>query len=239
MNSFNSLSALQQLLDIDTTLMKEELYYPWYIEQAGILKITLTWLFICISVLTLAPLSGADILTTLISLICISAILALGYYLLIKHKVRAAQELALHQVMALEKRNFMSAIKPFVPDDQKHIADKIIKEKDFTTHEYAKITLSSKSRVIFNSEAFIKDIQELFSNPKLVFRLPEADDSYDETKFKVPKAVKKKYEAIKNQSTFNDSLNVPEDAKQAIVKKAYDAMHHAALGREEVLKIKE
>ncbi len=232
MKRFDHLSALQQLLDIDTTLMKEELYYPWYIEKPGIIKITALWLSFCAAVTLFTYLYSDLVLVAIIALLVLTIILATNYLFLIKEKLKEAREMALAQTMQLEKRDFMKAIQPFVPDDQKHIARKIIKNKDYTAAEYARITLSSKSRILFNTEKFIKQIENIFSDPKIKFTIPEPDNSYDDFKFKVPKQARKKYEQMKNQSTFNDQLEVSDETKQAIVKKTYDAMHHAALGRE-------
>ncbi len=239
MKSFNHLSGLQQLLDIDTTLMKEELYYPWYIEKPGIIKIGLAWLSLCAVIISATYITSSYYLIIILVLLLLTIILGTNYFFLVKQKTKDARKQALNQVMQLEQRHFMEAIKPFVPSDQKRIAEKIINHKDFTLKEYAKITLSSKSRVIFNTDSFIREIERLFANPKVVVSLPK-DDSYDEVKFKVPDSAKKKYEELKEGSnTFNESLEVTPEAKKAIVKKAYDAMNQAALGREEIARIKE
>jgi len=132
----------------------------------------------------------------------------------------------------LKKRDFMKAIQPFIADDQQLLARKIINHRDYTVEEYAKITLASKSRVLFNTDSFIKQIEDLFSNPKVKYTIPEPDDSYSEIKFKVPQSQKKKYQELQNKSAFNESLEVTPEAKKAIIKKAYTAMHHSALGRD-------
>jgi len=212
--------------------MKEELYYPWYIEKAGILKIIISWLILSITVIGLSFTYSKYGLISVIVILLLTIILATNYLFLIKEKLKTAREQALSHTINLEKREFMKAIHPFIPDDQKHIANKIIKLKDYSTEEYAKVTLSSKSRILFNTEAFIKQIEAMFSDSEKQYTIPQANDDYDDYKFKVPEKAKKKYEQLQNQSAFNDTLQVSEKTKQAIVNKAYQAMHHAALGRE-------
>ncbi|MBD3776629.1 MAG: hypothetical protein IE920_05790, partial [Thiotrichales bacterium] len=50
MRKFNHLTALQHLLSLDTTIFKEELYYPWYIRTHYIKVITASWFVLAAAV---------------------------------------------------------------------------------------------------------------------------------------------------------------------------------------------
>lgn len=233
MKKFDHLSALNTLLDFDTTLMKEELYYPWYAQDPGFSIMITSWFVFITSVLILFFLYTDYGIPAFIIFLILSILLATALKRLIKAKKILARKQVLQHTLQLEEKEFMKAIQPFVPDDQQYIANKIINEKDFSTDEYTKITLSSKSQVVFNTEAFTNKIKELYADPTKTIEPPKLDkDAFDEFKFKVPDSAKKKYTDILNKSTFSESLEVSAKTKSAILKKAYDAANHAALGRE-------
>lgn len=235
MKKFDHLSALNTLLDFDTTVMKEELYYPWYIEQTGIFAMAAVWFLISFITITLFFIFSNFGWVALLLFTILTFVLAGGYRCLIKEKQANARVQVIQQTMALEQREFMKAIQPFVPDDQLTVANRIIKEKCFTSDEYTKVTLSSKSQVVTNTDEFVDKVKKIYSAPsqkQRVVKTPEADKGYSEFKFHVPKSAKKKYEELKNKSTFNNELQVTQNVKNAIIKKAYEAANAAALGRE-------
>ena len=237
MKKFDHLSALNTLLDFDTTLMKEELYYPWYAQDPGFSIVITSWFIFTASTLILLFLYTDYGLPALVFFLILSTVLITLLQRLIKAQKVLARKHVLEHTIKLEEKEFMKAIQPFVPDDQQYIANRIIHDKDFSTDEYTKVTLSSKSRVVFDTEVFTQKIQELYADPTTKIEPPKADENaFDEFKFKVPDSAKKKYADILNKSTLNENLEVSAKMKSAILKKAYDAANHAALGRE-ILKI--
>jgi len=236
MKTFDHMSALQELLHIDTAIFKEELYYPWYIKPSGITALAVTWLFlVLLTIIGVAIFASSQLVNTLISVTLLSILIFIFYLFTYKKEKKVAQSHALTQIMNLEKKQFVENIRPFVADDQKYLAKRIAEHKDFTAKEYTSIALATQSRVLFNTEAFIKDIEQMFQETDLIFKPLTDDETYSETTFKVPAKAKKNYEKLKNQGTFNEVLDVPFEAKQAIVKRVQEAMNHAALGRNNYL----
>lgn len=232
MRRFNHLTALEHLLQMDTAIFKEELYYPWYIQTRGIR--ILSGLFILIVAMITAVLSlltSFPVIYILGSMVFLTTILGTVYFVTVQQFRKSAKSEALKQMMKLEQKQFMKNLEPFVPSDQKALSHRIATEVDFSPKEYISIAISTKSRILHNTDAFVKDIERMFSDKK---SLPiDMDDSgYSDTLFQVPKKAKENYQKMKNSSTFNDGLNVPEEAKAAIIAKVKQAMSRAALGRE-------
>jgi len=232
MAKFNNLSALDYLLKMDTNVFKEEMYYPWYIQSTGLQIIIASWIaFILIfegimfALTTVAwwlPLSIGLVLTL---------IFAAGYYTVISQAKKSAKNESLKQMMKLEKEQFMKNIEPFVADDQKGLVKRISNQVDFSPNEYISLAVATKSRAIFNTDAFIQDIERMFAHKQ--YKAPDFDDNgYSDTVFSVPASAKKNYEKIKNASTFNDELEVTPQAQAAIMKKVRDTLDRQALGRE-------
>ncbi|MDG6777238.1 hypothetical protein QCB44_00820 [Thiomicrorhabdus sp. zzn3] len=230
-SKFSHFSALKHLLELDTTVFKPELYYPWFIQANAIKGISF-------AVISSTLLIGFLLLffsnwpTLQIGLLTLAALLLFGliYYTIILKYKNLAQSQALKQIMKLEKKEFMKHLEPFVVDDQKAIAQRIAKDVDFTTKEYTSVTLATQSRVLEHTDEFIKDIERMAEDeeaPKL-----ELDfTAFSESEFRVPPQAKANYEKLKNFSTFNERLIVPPEAKAAILIKVKEAMNRAALGR--------
>ncbi|HHT00118.1 MAG TPA: hypothetical protein ENK73_04590 [Thiomicrospira sp.] len=236
MKNFDHMSALQQLIDMDTTLFKEELYYPWYIKQPGITILVSSWLVLMVLIITITAIYfSSKIIPVLVTIFLISILFGFIYLRLFKQQLEQAKSEALSQIMQLEQREFMKGIQPFVSADRQSTVNRITQYKDFTPQEYASITLATQSRVLFNTEAFIKDVERMFSDTDLILRPLSNDNSYSETTFKVPEKAKKNYQKLKEKSTFTDVLSVSLEAKQAIIKKAHEAANKAALGRNNYL----
>ncbi len=232
MAKLNPMSALQLLLQIDTNLFKEELYYPWFIQKPGILSISGSWVLFMVMLTTLLLLftNMAWFLPIIIAAV-LSGIFAISYLVIISQSKKAAQKAALQQMMRLEKQQFMKNIEPFVSADQKGLVKRIATKVDFSPNEYISLALATKSRAVFNTDACIQDIERLFADKK--YRGADFDDSgYSDTVFRVPDSAKKNYEKMRNSSTFNDELEVTPQAQAAILKKVRDAMDRQALGRE-------
>jgi len=232
MAKFNHMSALQHLIKIDTNIFKEELYYPWYTESKNIQIVTAAWLFSLSTIMALLiTLTTIHWMIPVVSGLVLTIILAGGYFILISQSKNTARKESLKQIMALEKNQFMKNIEPFVAVEQQNLVKRISTQVDFSPHEYASLVVTTKSRVILNTEAFIKDLENMFADKKLE-SFTVKDDDYCDTVFKVPEAAKKYYEKVKNRSTFNDDLQISPQAQAAILAKVREATNRKALGRE-------
>ncbi|MEA3405222.1 MAG: hypothetical protein U9R28_05730, partial [Pseudomonadota bacterium] len=161
----------------------------------------------------------------------LSVIFTGAYFALISQTKKTAKNESLKQMMKLEKEQFMQNIEPFVADDQKSLVKRISTQVDFSPNEYISLAIATKSRAVFNTEAFIQDIERMFAHKQ--YKAPDFDDNgYSDTVFSVPESAKKNYEKMKNASTFNDELEVTPQAQAAIMKKVRDALDRQALGRE-------
>lgn len=231
MKQVDHLAALKLLLDIDTTLFKEELYYPWFIQKPAIAALSVAWLvFVSGIIMTLTVLTKTPLLVLLLIAGILTLALAAGYVALHNVHIGHAKSKALNLMMRLEKQSFMKGIQPFVPADQQTAVKRIAKDKTFTPKEYASITLSTQSRVLFNTESFIKEITRMLADPDIKLS-PSQPTDFDETTFRVPDSARKNYEKIKNSSTFNDTFSIPPEAKKAILLKVNDLVNQAALGK--------
>jgi hypothetical protein len=231
MKQVDHMAALKLLLDIDTTLFKEELYYPWFIQKAAIIALSVLWLVMLGSIiLTLILLTKTPILLLLILATVLTLAFGFGYFSVFKIHIEQAKSQALSLMMRLEKQSFMQGIQPFVASDQQSIVKNIIQHKSFTPKEYSSVTLATQSRVLFNTESFIKEIERMLADPDIKIT-PSKVSAYDENTFRVPESARKNYEKLKNASTFNDAFSIPPQAKQAILIKVNDLVNQAALGR--------
>ncbi|MDG6773738.1 hypothetical protein QCB45_05290 [Thiomicrorhabdus sp. ZW0627] len=232
MRRFNHLTALEHLLELDTTIFKEELYYPWYIQTGTVKTLSAIWLMLMTVVIpVLIVFTDIRPLIILIATAALSALLGILYFLTIQQLKKTAKSEALHQMMKLEKKEFMKYLEPFVPDDQKEVAHRISNHVDFSPKEYISVTVSTKSRVLHNTDSFIKDIERMFAEKELP-PVIESDWQYSDTVFKVPESAKQNYERMKNSSTFNDKFTVPPEVRVAIIAKIKEALNRPALGRE-------
>lgn len=232
MAKFNHLSALEHLLKMDTNIFKEELYYPWYAQPKNIQIIIASWALGLLALMgfLLAITSISWVIPIVIGFV-LSVIFAGGYFAMISQSKRSAQNECLKQMMALEKNQFMKNIEPFVGGDQKGIVKRIATHVDFSPNEYISLTVATKSRAIFDTDAFIQDIERMFADKNTT--PPNFDDGgYSDTVFKVPEKAKKNYEKMKNSSTFSDELHISPQAQAAILAKVREAANRKALGRE-------
>jgi len=232
MAKFNHLSALEHLLKMDTNIFKEEIYYPWYAQEKGIQIIIAAWgLSVVTFVLLMLLFSNVAWIITLTSGVVASIIFAGVFFALIASSKKAAKKETLKQMMGLEKNQFMKNIAPFVAGDQKVLVKRISTHVDFSPNEYISLAVATKSRAIFDTDAFVKDIERMFAD-KSITPASFDDEGYSDTVFKVPQKAKKNYEKLKNSSTFNDELHITPQAQAAILAKVRDAVNRTALGRE-------
>ncbi|WP_373017626.1 hypothetical protein [Thiomicrorhabdus sp.] len=232
MRRFNHLTALEHLIEMDTVIFKEELYYPWYIQTGSIKTISAVWLLLMVLIIPLLVVfTKIPLMFILIATITLSALLGILYFLTIQQLKKTAKSEALNQMMKLEKKEFMKHLQPFVPDDQKELAHRISNHVDFSPKEYTSVAVSTKSRVLHNTDAFINDIHRMFAEEELP-PVPQSDWEYSDTAFKVPEQAKKNYEKMKNSSTFNDKFTITPEVKAAIIAKLKEALNRPALGRE-------
>ncbi|MEA1988796.1 MAG: hypothetical protein U9N57_06275 [Pseudomonadota bacterium] len=232
MAKFNNLSALDYLLKMDTNIFKEEMYYPWYIQRTGLQIVIASWvLFILIFEAVMFTLTDIIWWLPLMIGFVLSVIFTGAYFALISQTKKTAKNESLKQMMRLEKEQFMQNIEPFVADDQKGLVKRISTQVDFSPNEYISLAIATKSRAIFNTDAFIQDIERMFAHKQ--YKAPDFDDNgYSDTVFSVPASAKKNYEKMKNASTFNDELEVTPQVQAAIMKKVRNALDRQALGRE-------
>lgn len=227
MRKFDHLKAIEYLLELDTNILNPERYYPWFMHTKGILINSglwiLTLLLMAFAWITLFKGSMFILLGILFSTTILFGIL---YGLIFRFNLKEAQHKAIQQMMRLEKKEFMKAIEPFVPEDQRDTVARIIKFKSFTAKEYASVTLATKSRIIFNTDAFIKDIERMMEDIPQI--LADIDDTYCDTVFKVPQNAIEHYreqQLQQEQGTFNDLFTVPLEVRQAIIMKIKQAAH--------------
>lgn len=232
MAKFNNLSALDYLLKMDTNAFKKEMYYPWYIQTSGIQAIAASWIvLILVFEAIMFTLTDVTWLIPVMIGFVLSVVFAAGYYAVISQAKKTAEKESLKQMMNLEKEQFMQNIEPFVADDQKGLVKRIATQVDFSPNEYISLAIATKSRAIFNTDAFIQDIERMFAHKQ--YKAPDFDDNgYSDTVFSVPASAKKNYEKMRNASTFNDELEVTPQAQAAIMKKVKEALDRQALGRE-------
>ncbi|WP_127471074.1 hypothetical protein [Thiomicrorhabdus aquaedulcis] len=231
MKQVDHMAALKLLLDIDTTVFKEELYYPWFIQKPAIIGLSVAWLlFASGSIMLLATLTKTSLLVLILIFSVLTFALVAGYAGLVKTQIGHAKSKVLNLMMRLEKQYFMKGIQPFVPADQQTAVKRIAKDKTFTPKEYTSITLSTQSRVLFNTESFIKEIERMLADPDIKIT-PNTSTDFDENTFRVPQSARKNYDKIKNSSTFNDVFTIPPEAKKAILVKVHDLVNQAALGK--------
>ena len=233
---FDNISALKQLLDLDTTLFKEELYYPWYVKKSGIISIISIYsIIIILSILILAFFTETKLLSIMIVFSILTVIFSLAYLAIFKYQLEEAKLAALKPIISLERRDFMKAIQPFIPEDQQLTAKQIAVNKVYTPEQYSSITLSTQSRVLQNTDCFIEDIERLLENPAFKIQPEQPRDENFQFTLSVPEKAKKNYENIKNSSTFVDDFAISDHVKTAIIKKVNEAIKRAALGRETML----
>lgn len=232
MRKFNHLTALQHLLSLDTTIFKEELYYPWYIRTHYIKVITASWFVLAAAVGTTLWLTTKLNAPTIFGAIAvISLLLGALFFATVKQLRASARNQAVSAMMRLEKKEFMRHLEPFVPDDRKDIAQRIVTDLDFTPKEYISVAVATQNRILHNTESLIKDIERMFKEKKL--SLFEFDDmAFSDTVFAVTPKAREKYEKLKNASTFHDGFSISEQTKAAIMTKIREAANRAALGRE-------
>lgn len=231
MRRFNHITALHHLLNLDTTLFKEELYYPWYIQTHAIKLISAIGLAIAGGAgLMLAVTTRLDPFSVALPMILITLLLGVLYYATVKQLRKSARNQAVSQMMKLEKKEFMRHLEPFVPDDQKQIAQRIITHLDFSPRQYISVTVATQNRILHNPDAFIKDIERMFEEKKLSLMAFD-DTAFSDTQFAVPPKAKANYKKLQQFSTFNDEFKVPEAAKAAIMEKMKELANRAALGR--------
>lgn len=229
MRKFDFLEAINYLLEMDTRILNEEYYYPWFMHTKGIIFSSLGWLlFLFLFAATWIFSLGSSTILPLISILFISTIIfGISYALLFRHNINEAKHKSVQQMMRLEKREFMRAIEPFVPEDQRHVVARIIKLKDFLPNEYLSVTLSTKSRILFNTDAFIKDIERMLTEKPDMFNNSEIE--YSESVFKVPQRAIDHYTSKQlndDDGTFNEIFVVPPEVRKMIMSK----IHKAALG---------
>ncbi|MBN2865155.1 MAG: hypothetical protein JXK16_04045 [Thiotrichales bacterium] len=232
MAKFNHLSALEHLLKMDTNIFKEELYYPWYAQHKNIQIVIAGWIAgLLIFIGLLLGFTSVNWVVPIVIGFVLSVIFAGGYFVMISHSKKSAQNECLKQMMALEKNQFMKNIEPFVGGDQKTIVKRIATHVDFSPNEYISLAVATKSRAIFDTDGFIKDIERMFADESITPANFD-DEGYSDTVFKVPAKAKKNYEKMKNKSTFSDELHITPQAQAAILAKVRDAANRKALGRE-------
>ena len=232
MAKFNHLSALEHLLKMDTNIFKEELYYPWYTQSKNIQIVIAGWIAgLLIFVGLLLGFTSVNWIIPIVIGFVLSVIFAGGDFALISQSKKLAKKESLKQMMTLEKNQFMKNIEPFVGVDQKAVVKRIANHVDFAPKEYISLAVATKSRVIFDTDAFIKDIERMFADETTT--PPNFDDGgYSDTVFKVPEKAKQNYEKMKNSSTFSDALHISPQAQAAILAKVREAANRKALGRE-------
>ncbi|WP_130536759.1 SLC41A family transporter [Thiomicrorhabdus indica] len=219
MKKFDYLEAINYLMEMDTNILNPERYYPWYMHTKGILINGLSWLVLLaiLAVIWLIVLEASALVLLAITFSC-TILAGIVYALIFQNQIKEAKHKAIQQMMRLEKREFMRAIEPFVPDDQKSIVARIINHKDFKANEYASVTLATKSRIIFNTEAFIGDIERMMQKRPEI--LAEITDGYCDSSFKVPDSAIQNYQQKKineQMGTFNDIFTVPNEVRQAVL----------------------
>lgn len=231
MQKFHYLSALEHLLEMDTSILKEEPYYPWYIKPKTVQLISALWIgFILLVAALLLFIFSTPTFYIFLIIAALTSIFASGYYIVIQEAKKTARQKALREIMSLEKRKFMKHIEPFVSEDQKGIARRIIKEVTFSPKEYITVTRATQSRALFHTDEFVKDIEKMFADPNIPTP-PEDEFTFSETVFKVPQKAKESYHKSKNATTFYDHLEVSSEVKAAIMEKVRKAVNNAALGR--------
>ncbi len=228
MKKFDYLEAINYLLEMDTNILSPERYYPWYMHTKGILINGFSWLIflVALAVIWLSVLEASAITLLAITFTC-TILAGIIYALIFQNQIKEAKHKAIQQMMRLEKREFMRAIEPFVADDQKSVIARIINHKDFKANEYASIALATKSRIIFNTDAFINDIERMMQERPHI--LADINDEFCESSFKVPeKAVQdyRKKQLNKQMGTFNDVFTVPDEVRQEVLLR----IQQAALG---------
>jgi hypothetical protein len=235
---FDNISGLKQLLDLDTTLFKEELYYPWYVKKPGIISIiSLYSVAIISSILILAFYTEIKMLSIIIVFSILTVIFSLAFLAIYKYQLDEAKSAALKPIMALERHDFMKSIQPFISSDQQFTAKQIAVNKVYTPAEYTSITLSTQSRVIRNTDCFIEDIERMLQHPDFKIQPEQPRDENDQITLTVPEKAKKNYAKMKNSSSFSDDFSVSDEVKTAIIKKVNEAINRAALGRESMLNL--
>ncbi len=235
---FDNISALKQLLDLDTAIFKEELYYPWYVKKPGIISIISAYsAIIFLSILILAFFTDTKMPSIMIVFSILTVIFGLAYLAIYKYQLDEAKSAALKPIMALERQDFMKAIQPFISAEQQSTAKQITVNKVYTPEQYTSITLSTQSRVVHNTDCFIEDIERMLENPDFKIQPEQPRDESHQITLTVPEKAKKNYANIKNSSTFVDVFFVSDEAKIAIIKKVNEAISRAALGREDILNL--
>lgn len=228
MKKFNYLEAINYLLEMDTNILSPEHYYPWYMHTKGIFINSFAWLVFlaALAAIWLVALEASAIILLAITFSC-TILAGIIYALIFQNQIKEAKHKAIQQMMRLEKREFMRAIEPFVADDQKSVIARIINHKDFKANEYASITLATKSRILFNTDAFINDIERMLQErPKI---LADINDEFCESSFKVPEKAIQDYrqkQLNKQMGTFNDVFTVPNELRQEVLLR----IQQAALG---------
>lgn len=229
MRKFDHLEAINYLLEMNTGILTPEHYYPWYMHTKGILiNGTIWFVLLCIlSIVWLALLNASPIL--LLSIVFISTTIAgIIYGLLFRNQIKEAKHKAIQVMMRLEKQAFMAAIEPFVTEDHQAVVARIIKYKDFKANEYASVTLATKSRILFNTEAFIQDIERMVQeSPKF---LSDITDEYSEHTFKVTQKSIDNYQQKqidKESGTFSELFSVPDELRQSIISRVKQAAANA------------
>ncbi len=235
---FDNMSGLKQLLDLDTTLFKEELYYPWYVKKPGIISIISVYsVAIISSILVLAFFTEIKMLSIMIVFSILTVIFSLAYLAIYKYQLDEAKSAALKPIMALERHEFMKSIQPFISEDQQFTAEQIAVNKIYTPSEYTSITLSTQSRVIRNTDCFIEDIERKLQHPDFKIQPEKPRDENNKITLTVPDKAKKNYANMKSSSTFVDVFSISDEVKTAIIKKVNEAISRAALGREAMLNL--
>lgn len=235
---FDNISALKQLIDLDTTLFKEEFYYPWYVKKPGIISIISTYsIVIILSILILALFTETKLLSIIIVFSILTIIFSLAYLAIYKYQLDEAKSLALKPIMTLEQHGFMKAIQPFITKEQQYIAEQIAVNKVYTPAEYTSLTLSTKSRVILNTDCFIADIERMLETSDFKIQPEQPRDENYQITLTVPEKAKENYKKNKSSSTFAADFSVSDEVKAAIIKKVNEAISRAALGREAMLNL--
>jgi len=227
MKRFDHMGALLQLINIDTAIFKEELYYPWYVKKSGIKAISIGWSSLMILITAVFSLfTSSTIISILMIVSAITLIFSLLFIGILKHQEDKSKAEALKQMITLERREFMRGIQPFVSPDQQLIVKRIIEDKKFTPQEYTSVTLATQSKILFDTDSFIKDVEDMFKDTEVetLIRSKTRNNSYSDSTFKVPDKAKKNYQEMKeNQGAFSDAFSVPPEAKQAIIKRVQEA----------------
>ncbi len=235
---FDNISGLKQLLDLDTSLFKEELYYPWYVKKPGIISISSVYsAVIILSTLFLAFYTEIKMLSIIIVFSILTVVFSLAYLAIYKYQLDEAKSAALKPIMALERHEFMKSIEPFISTDQQFIAKQIAVNKIYTPAQYTSLTLSTQSRVIRNTDCFIEDIERMLQHPDFKIQPEQPRDESCQITLTVPEKAKKNYAKMKSSSTFADDFSVTNEVKTAIIKKVNEAISRAALGREAMLNL--